>query len=105
MSKVHLLSELITKLQNFSTQDEKLNLLQNYEKEPIFKRILTIAYNPWVDFGMQDFVPRRKGKQFGMGLTRFLHILTDIIDDKYDDREKQFSCQMAMQHIDERDAD
>ena len=49
MSKVHLLSELITKLQNFSTQDEKLNLLQNYEKEPIFKRILTIAYNPWVD--------------------------------------------------------
>ena len=105
MSKVHLLSELITKLQTFSTQEEKLELLTTYQKEPIFKRILTIAYNPWVDFGMQDFVPRRNGKKFGMGLTRFLHILTDIIDEKYDEREKNFSCQMAMQHIDDREAD
>ena len=104
MSKVHLLSEIITKLQNFSTQDEKLELLHTYHKEPILKRIITIAYNPWIDFGMQDFVPRRHGKQFGMGLTKFLHLLTDIIDEKYDEKEKNFSCQMAMNHIDERDA-
>jgi len=104
MSKVHLLSELITRLQSFDTQVDKLELLQTYEKEPIFKRIITIAYNPWIDFGMQDFVPRRIGKQFGMGLTKFLHILTDIVDEKYDEREKNFSCQMAMNHIDERDA-
>ena len=105
MSKVHLLSEIITKLQNFSTQPEKLKLLHTYHKEPILQRIITIAYNPWIDFGMQDFAPKRNGKQFGMGLTKFLHILSDIIDEKYDEREKNFSCQMAMQHIDERDAD
>jgi len=104
MSKVHLLSELISKLQHFETQEEKFELLSTYHKEPILKRIITIAYNPWIDFGMQDFVPRRHGKQFGMGLTKFLHLLVDIIDEKYSEKEKLFSCNMAMNHIDERDA-
>jgi hypothetical protein len=105
MSKVHLLTEIIIKLQNLSTQDEKLKLLHTYNKEIILQRIITIAYNPWIDFGMKDFVPKRLGKKFGMGLSKFLHILTDIIDEKYDEREKNFSCQMAMQHIDQRDAE
>lgn len=105
MSKTHLLSELLHKLEYLSTQEEKYNLLSKYNKEPILKQILNIAYNPWIDFGMQDFQPRRLGKKFGMGITKFLHILTDIIDDKYDDKEKNFSCQMALQHIDEREAE
>ena len=105
MSKVHLLSELLGKLENFKTQEEKFELLSTYQKEPILKKILTIAYNPWIDFGMQDFTPKRHGKKFGMGLTKFLHLLTDIIDEKFDEKEKLFSCNMAMMHIEERDAD
>ncbi len=76
MSKVHLLSDIITKLQNYSTQNEKLGLLHTYHKEPILQRIITIAYNPWIDFGMQDFVPRRKGKQGGRVGTEFRQMLT-----------------------------
>ena len=105
MSKVHLLSELLGKLENFKTQEQKFELLSTYQKEPILKKILTIAYNPWIDFGMQDFTPKRHGKKFGMGLTKFLHLLTDIIDEKFDEKEKLFSCNMAMMHIDERDAE
>jgi hypothetical protein len=105
MSKIHLLSELLGKLENFKTQEEKFELLSTYQKEPILKKILTIAYNPWIDFGMQDFTPKRYGKKFGMGLTKFLHLLTDIIDEKFDEKEKLFSCNMAMMHIEERDAD
>ena len=104
MSKVHLLSELLHKLEHFPTQEEKYNLLSKYDKEPILKTVISIAYNPWIDFGMQDFEPKRLGKKFGMGLTKFIHILYDIINEKYDDREKTFSCNMAMQHIDEREA-
>ena len=104
MSKVHLLSEILGKLENFKTQEEKFELLSTYQKEPILKKILTIAYNPWIDFGMQDFTPKRHGKKFGMGLTKFLHLLTDIIDEKYSEKEKLFSCNMAMMHIDDRDA-
>jgi len=104
MSKVHLLSKLLTQVKAYNSQEEKFELLFTYRKEPIFKRIITIAYNPWINFGMQDFAPKRMGKQFGMGIAKFLHILTDISDDKYTDQEKQFSCQMAMQHIDETEA-
>lgn len=105
MSKVHLLSKLITQVKAMHTQEEKFELLFTYRKEPIFKRIITIAYNPWHDFGMQDFAPKRLGKKFGMGIVKFLHILKDITDEKYTEKEKQFSCQMAMQHIDESEAE
>ena len=105
MSKVHLLSKLITQVKAMHTQEEKFELLFTYRKEPIFKRIITIAYNPWINFGMQDFAPKRMGKEFGMGIVKFLHILTDISDEKYTDKEKQFSCQMALTHIDQDEAE
>ena len=105
MSKVHLLSKLLTQVKAYNSQEEKFELLFTYRKEPIFKRIITIAYNPWINFGMQDFAPKRMGKQFGMGIVKFLHILTDISDDKYTDKEKQFSCQMALTHIDQDEAE
>lgn len=105
MSKVHLLSKLLTQVKAYNSQEEKFELLFTYRKEPIFKRIITIAYNPWINFGMQDFAPKRMGKQYGMGIVKFLHILTDISDDKYTDKEKQFSCQMALTHIDQDEAE
>jgi len=105
MSKVHLLSKLLTQVKAYNSQEEKFELLFTYRKEPIFKRIITIAYNPWINFGMQDFAPKRMGKEFGMGIVKFLHILTDISDEKYTDKEKQFSCQMALTHIDENEAE
>ena len=105
MSKVHLLSKLLTQVKAYNSQEEKFELLFTYRKEPIFKRIITIAYNPWINFGMQDFAPKRMGKEFGMGIVKFLHILTDISDDKYTDKEKQFSCQMALTHIDQDEAE
>ena len=104
MSKVKLLSELISKLEKLPDQESRFELLSTYQKESVFKQVINIAYNPWIDFGMQSFEPRKLGKQFGMGITKFLHILNDIINEKYDQREKEFSCQMAMQHIDARDA-
>ena len=105
MSKVHLLSKLLTQVKAYDSQEAKFELLFKYKKEPIFKRIIMISYNPWINFGMQDFVPKRMGKQFGMGIVKFLHILSDIIDEKYTDKEKQFSCQMALTHIDQDEAE
>jgi hypothetical protein len=104
MSKVHLLSQIIANLQLPTTQDEKIELLTTYNKEIILKRIISIAYNPWIDLGMTKFKPRHTGKQFGMGIARFLHILDDIIDEKYSHKEKEFSCNMALMHIEQNDA-
>ena len=99
MSKIHLLSQIITNLQALDSQDEKIEILDTYSKEIILKRIISIAYNPWIDLGMQNWQPRHSGKQFGMGIARFLHILDDIIEEKYTQKEKEFSCNMALMHI------
>ena len=99
MSKIHLLSQIITNLQALDSQDEKIEILDTYSKEIILKRIISIAYNPWIDLGMKSWQPRHSGKQFGMGIARFLHIIDDIIEEKYTQKEKEFSCNMALMHI------
>lgn len=104
MSKVHLLSKIIEDLKVSPTQESKLEILQQYNKELILRRIISISYNPWLDLGMPDFNPKRMGKKFGMGIAKFTHIIDDIIQKKYSDKEKYFSCNMAMQHINQYDA-
>ena len=87
MSKVHLLSQIITSLQQETTQQGKYNILSQYEKEAILKRVVSIAYNPWIDLEMQNFKPKRMGKKFGMSIPKFLHIIDDMIDDKFTQKE------------------
>ena len=99
MSKVHLLSQIITNLQQETSQQGKYDILHQYEKEAILKRVISIAYNPWINLEMKNFEPRRMGKKFGMSIPKFLHIIDDMIDDKFTQKEKEFSCQMAMMHI------
>ena len=97
MSKVHLLSQIVDSLQKETSQSGKYDILSQYEKEAILKRIVSIAYNPWIDLEMQNFEPRKMGKKFGMSIPKFLHIIDDMIDDKFTQKEKEFP-QMAMMH-------
>ena len=104
MSKTHLLKEILDNLKEAETQQEKLEILNKYKHEKILKRVIKTAYNPWIDLGMQNFVPKHMGKKFGMGITRFLHIIDDLIDKKLDQKEAEFACNMAFIHLDDRDA-
>ena len=104
MSKVHLLSEIIQNLTVAPSQEDKLDILEQYSKEVILKRVISISYNPWINLNMSDFTPKRMGKKFGMGIAKFTHTIDDIIQEKYTDKEKYFSCNMAMQHMNHYDA-
>ena len=53
---------------------------------------------------MQDFKTNKSGKPFGMGISKFLHIVDDIIENKLDAEQRRFSCNMALTHIDEVEA-
>ena len=64
MSKVHLLSQIVENLQKETSQAGKYDLLSQYEKEAILKRVVSIAYNPWINLEMQNFEPKRMGKKF-----------------------------------------
>ena len=104
MSKVHLIHTLIEKMPSLKTQEERYELLQKYEKEYLLKRIVLFGYNPWVDFKLQTFVPRHMGKDFGMGISSFMHIFEEIIAGKLDTKEAQFSISMAFLHISKAEA-
>ena len=84
MSKQHLLAHIIDQLKETESQDLKYLLLEKYKNEKMLERIMSIAYNPWIDLKMQDFDTPKNGKKFGMGISKFLHIIDDIIDNKLD---------------------
>lgn len=104
MSKQHLLAHIIDQLKETESQDLKYLLLEKYKNEKMLERIMSIAYNPWIDLKMQDFDTPKNGKKFGMGISKFLHIIDDIIDNKLDEKERRFSCNMALNHINELEA-
>lgn len=104
MSKTHLLHKILHSLSAADTQEQKKEILSLYQNEHIVKRIIKTAYNPWIDLGLKDFKPRHMGKDFGMGISRFLHIIDDLIEHKLDQTEAEFACNMAFIHIDAADA-
>lgn len=104
MGKTHLISTIVNNLQAMTDQSDKRELLEKYKNEMMLERIVSIAYNPWINLKMQDFETAKSGKKFGMGISKFLHIVDDIIANKLDAKERRFSCNMALQHIDDVEA-
>ena len=104
MSKTALLSSFVSNLQMTSKQEAKLEILKKYQKESSIQKIIEVAYNPWLNFGMQEFEPKYMGKRFGMGLSRFMNIIEDIVSGKFDKKEAEFACRMAFMHINDMDA-
>lgn len=105
MSKVGLIPRLINDIKSAKTQLDKKNILAKYSQEDILKKILVILYNPWINLKLQDFTPKYMGKSFGMGMSRFMPLIDDIISEKFDQREAEFACRMAMNHINTDDAE
>lgn len=105
MSKSGLISSVMHSLHSTVSQEDKMQILNKYHKETSIKKIIGIAYNPWLDFGLQDFTPKHLGKKFGMGIGFFMHIIEDITQGKLDAKEAEFACRMAFMHINTEDAE
>lgn len=105
MSKVGLIPRIIENLRLAETQSDKQEILSKYHNEVQLKRILNVVYNPWIDLKLQNFEPKYMGKQFGMGMPQFMHVIEDIISGAFDQREAEFACRMAMNHINTDDAE
>lgn len=104
MSKVNLIPDLIQQITVAKTQEEKYELVKKYEKETLVKRIMTFAYNPWIDFKLQNFIPRHSGKQFGMGISKFMHMLEEIVAGQLETKDAEFGFNMAFLHICDKQA-
>lgn len=105
MSKIGLIPRLIKSIRMADSQADKKNILAEYKQEDQLKKILVVLYNPWIDLRMQNFKPKYMGKGFGMGMSRFMPLIADIISGNFDQREAEFACKMAMNHINSDDAE
>ena len=99
MSKVNLIPQIVESLQATQSQEKKLEIVKKYEKETLFKRIVLFSYNPWIDFKLQHFVPKHMGKQFGMGMSRFMHMFEELIEGQLDPKDEEFGFNMAFLHV------
>ena len=99
MSKVNLIPKIVDSLQATQPQEKKLEIVKKYEKETLFKRIVLFAYNPWINFKLQHFVPKHMGKQFGMGMSKFMHMFDEIIEGQLDPKDAEFGFNMAFLHV------
>ena len=104
MSKVNLIPDLVQQITVAKTQEEKYELVKKYEKETLVKRIMIFAYNPWIDFKLQTFTPKHSGKQFGMGISKFMHMFEEIIEGQLDPKDAEFGFNMAFLHIETNQA-
>jgi hypothetical protein len=105
MSRVGLTGKISQSIVAAESQEEKLEILQKYKNETLIKRIVEYAYNPLLDFGMSDFDPKNTGKEDGMGLSKFMHVLDDILAGKFDKDEATFACNLALSYIHEFETD
>lgn len=95
------------KIAEVDTQDEKYEILNRYNGDTLFKRVLYYAYNPMIVFGMDDYNPklREKGVEDGMGISKFMHIPEDIYQNRLDDSEARFACNLVFSHINRDEAE
>lgn len=104
MSKVGLTSRISQNLTLAETQEEKLAILQKYHNESLLKRLVSFAYNPMIDYDMQDWEPKGSGKEFGMGISKFLHVIEEIAENKFDKKEAIFAANLVLSHINDEEA-
>lgn len=99
MSRAAIVRTIVDKLKLANTQQEKADVLSYYDKETLFKRILSYTYNPLIQFGMSDWQPKTPGREFGMGISKFMHIPEDIFQHKFTRDEAVFACNLAVNHM------
>ena len=104
MSKAGLIPKIADSIRSAETQEDKLAILSKYHNETLIKRILKYAYNPMIDFGLSNFTPRSMGKEHGMGMSKFMHILEEIIEGKFDYKESMFATNLALGHMNDEEA-
>jgi len=107
MSKVTMIRYIADKIINAETQKEKQEILERYKSDTLFKRVLYYTYNPMIVFGMDNYNPtlREKGVEDGMGISKFMHIPEDVYQNRLDEDEARFACNLVFSHINRDEAE
>lgn len=107
MSRMPMVRIIADALLDAQTDSEKIEVLKKYQNDKLFKRIVQYAHNPLIDFGLEDFNSTQKtiGKQYGMGISKFMHLPDDIYQGNLNGPEAEFAINMVLSHINVQEVD
>ena len=104
MSRLGLTSKISENLSLAQTQDEKKEILMKYKNESLIKRLVSYAYNPMINFNMEDWQPKGNGKFEGLGISKFIHVIEEIAEKKFEKAEAIFAANLVLGHVNEDEA-
>jgi hypothetical protein len=84
-----------------NTASTKVDVLLKYDKSKLLKRIISLAYHPLKKFRLDNYKTRHEsmGKEGGMCISKYVHILDDILHDKLSPSDARYACDLAMINI------
>ena len=106
MAHIPMIRYIADRLKEAETQQEKQSILERYDSDTLFQRILYYTYHPMIIFGLDDYQPKLPlEKEDGMGVSKFMHIPEDLAENKLDSDEARFACNLVFGHINEYEAE
>lgn len=105
MGKYIGLGAIVDKIKQAKTQDEKRQVLEYYSYDTLLKRVLRFTYTPLITFNMEDWKPKHRGIDYGIGMSKFMHVPEDIFEGKFTQEEAEFACDVALMRIAATEAD
>jgi hypothetical protein len=105
MANIPMIRYIADKLIEVETQEEKQAILERYNSDTLFKRVLYYTYNPMIVFGMNDYNPECTGREDGMGISKFMHIPEDLYNNRLTPEEAIFACKLVLSHINQYESE
>lgn len=93
------LPTVFDKIKSTDDRSEKINIISKYGYDNLLRKVLRMTYSPVINFGFKDYHPQAIGKEHGLGISKFIHVLDDILDNKFTDEESKFACNLALKNI------
>lgn len=105
MGKYIGIREIVDKLKLAKTQQDKREVLEYYSYETLLKRVLRYTYSPLITFNMDEWTPKHRGIDGGIGMSKFMHVPEDIFAGKFTQEEAEFACDVALMRVADTEAD
>lgn len=105
MSNPSLTSKIFNSLKHATDDQERFEILERYKSDSLLKTIIQYMYNPLIDFGLERFIPQHMGKHHGMGISKFMKIPEEILENSLTTEESEYKCNLALMHMNDGEAE
>lgn len=99
------LPDIFNAIKQAETNEQKIEAIRKYSYDGLFKRVLLFTYSPVLSFGLSGWDENVQGLQHGLGISKFLHVIDDIIENKFTHEEAIFALNIALKNMNSEEVD